>query len=197
MSLHIPHWLRFEIAHLLDGFRQRRGGEGWRERLNQNPALVMGATVLALLVTGGIALSFRNGPERGTTPGGTQAWFYDLNTGTLFLSHRRDLGPVAAPSGSLPDGQPAGLRAHVYSYCLDPNESERFVGFLDKPDPHASGKRPTWKQDDFQAWSQYRVVRRVEDKTWVPVDSEAGRAIFDELARPDGRGRVAIYHWPK
>lgn len=197
MSLNMPDWLRFEIAHAVDAFRQRCSDVGWRERLNRTPALVIGATVLALLVMGGMVLSLRAGPERGAAPGGTRAWFYDRNTGRLFLGNRRELGPVEALSGPLPDGQPAGLRAHVYSYCLDPNEDERFVGFLDKPDPHASGKRPTWKQEDFQAWSRYRVIRRVEDETWVSVDSEAGRAIFDELARPDKRRRVALYHWPK
>jgi hypothetical protein len=64
MSLGIPDWLRFEIAHAWDGFRQRRGEEGWRERLSRNPAIVIAAVVLALLVTGAVGLSLRR-PDSG------------------------------------------------------------------------------------------------------------------------------------
>lgn len=58
-----------------------------------------------------------------------------------------------APSGPLPDGGHAGLRAHVYNYVLEPSESELFVGFLERPDPSAGAKATAKDMTDLQVWA--------------------------------------------
>lgn len=196
MLLPVPDWFRYEIAHALDRFRQERGTEGWRDGLNRNPGWIVLATVVTLLILGSVFWKLRGAPAGMPVEEGVYAWFYDLNTDRLFQATCNKLGPIAAPSGPLSTGEPAGVRAHVYSYVLDPNENELFVGFLDKPDPNASGGRPTWKRGDFDKWTRNRLIKRVEDETWVPVNSRAGQAILQELSRPDERGRTAQYQLP-
>ena len=63
------------------------------------------------------------------------AWFYDLNTGQLFRAKSNGLPPIAAPSGPLPNGEHAGVRAKVFACgdCSDP--SNRFIGWLEKLTP--------------------------------------------------------------
>ena len=194
MPLRIPDWLRYEWAHYWDGFYRGDADEGLRERLNRCPQLVIGITILAVLVLGLAFVTLDRGGSESVVPEGIFVWFYDLNTDTLFSATANKVGPIEAPSGPLPNGELAGVRAHVYSYVLDPNRDELFVGFLDKPDPNTPRKRPTWKRNDFEKWSRYRVIKRVEDKVWVGVNSEAGQAILRALARPDAKGRTAQYH---
>jgi len=192
----VPDWFRYEIAHALDRLRQERGTEGWREGLNRNPGWIALATVVTLLILGSVFWKLGRSSSGIPVLEGVYAWFYDLKSDRLFQATRNKLGPIAAPSGPLPSGEPAGVRAHVYSYVLDPNENELFVGFLDKPDPNANGGRPTWKRGDFDKWTRNRLIKRVEDETWVPVNSKAGQGILQELSRPDERGRTAQYQLP-
>jgi hypothetical protein len=60
----------------------------------------------------------------------TQAWFYDLNTGQLFVTTRDELSPIGAPSGPRPTGEPAGALARVFS-CHECNAKNRYIGWLE------------------------------------------------------------------
>lgn len=68
------------------------------------------------------------------------AYYYDLNSGKTFVLPAHNVPPVAAPSGPLPDGKPAGVWAAVFSCgsCADANS--RFVGWLEKFDEPAHGQ---------------------------------------------------------
>lgn len=61
-----------------------------------------------------------------------QVWYYDLNTGTLFTGKVEDVAPVDAPSGPLPDGGQAGVKAYVFSYGDCNDENQRFVAWLER-----------------------------------------------------------------
>jgi hypothetical protein len=106
----------------------------------------------------------------------TKAWFYDLNTGKLFIAKTGLTPPIAAPSGPLPDGRPAGVKAIVLSYIAEPNEAERFIGFLQTTEPASS--------------KPIVLVRTIEDANWIAVDTPEGRAIIQEPFRPDERGEM-------
>ncbi len=197
MPLRLPDWLSYEIRHKAERFRD------WCERLhlkdtiNDNPKIVAGIAALSLLLLSTVlVLGSRNEADR-YYPGGKRAWFYDLNTGTLFTASSKHIGPIQAPSGPLADGNPAGLRAHVYSYVPDPNETERFVGFLEKPDPRAKNKLLASYSQDFEAWARGRLIKRVEDSKWVVPTSREGRRIFDELTRPNAQGQTPMYDIPR
>ncbi len=194
--LRIPDWLSYEIAHKLERFRDGYARLHIKDSINDNArivAILAGCSLLILLVTLWIVLRPAPVPQHDW---GQDAWFYDLNTGRLFAAENEQVGPIEAPSGPLPNGDPAGLRAHVYSYVLDPNESERFVGFLEKPDPRASQGKHTADLSDFQNWSRNKMIKRVDDKEWVRATGRQGREILEELSRPNELGQTAIYCTP-
>ncbi len=54
-----------------------------------------------------------------------KAWFYDLNTNQLFAAPRDSIPPIEAPSGSQPDGTPAGVGAVVFE-----GDGQQIVAYL-------------------------------------------------------------------
>ena len=127
-------------------------------------------------------------------------WYYDRNKSELFTARYGSKVPVEAPSGPLPSGEPAGVRAYVFSYAEEPDESELFIAFLEKPDPNeeqietvdtASAK------GGFDQWSQGRLIRREEDKRWHPADSSEGRLILEQAYRPNEKNQRPSYYKPR
>jgi hypothetical protein len=199
MSFQIPDWLVYEIrekrewlsAKLLDV-------RGWLNR--QNPRVIIGITFVTVLVLIIVVISLISGPEVPEVKEYTKAWFYDLNTGTLFVAKKGLIPPIEAPSGPLPDGSPAGIKAHVFTFTTEPNESERFIGFLETTDPNAeiefdaSGSR---KIDSAASWGRGKLFRRVDDDKWVSGSSREGRAILEEALERNENGKLARYCQPK
>ena len=66
-----------------------------------------------------------------------QIWYYDLNNGRLFTGKATDIAPIDAPSGPLPGGAPAGVKAYVFSYGDCDDESQRFVAWLERASRNA------------------------------------------------------------
>ncbi len=197
MAIRIPELLTREIGHRLEEFQDRVRQLGLRTWLSESYRLIIGATCLCvLLLVIAAARAFKSPPEHVFQHGKT-AWFYDVNTGKLFTAGFKQIGPIAAPSGPTPSGELAGFRAHVYSYVLDPNESDLVVGFLEQPDPDAPGKASASDMSDMRKWAQSRLIRRVKDKQWVPAKSPEGRAIIEELMKSNEKGRIPVWHMPK
>jgi hypothetical protein len=197
MAFKIPDVLRYEIRHRLENLRGGATDGTLRGWINAHPVLIAGvaglsATVMALVLV--LALRPVPGPSRMQ---GKTAWFCDVNTGKLFQGSPKKVGPIQAPSGPAPNGEPAGFRAHVYSYALDPNETELFVGFLERPDPEARRKYATADVRDIDRWTQGRLIRRPDDKQWVRASSPEGQAILQELMRPNKKGQTPIYQAPR
>lgn len=193
MALRIPDLLQYEMHHRLERWRagmRRLNLRGW---INAHPVWVIGiASVAAVLLI--LALVRVLKPSASASfQQGKSAWFYDTNTSQLFVGSSRQSGPIPAPSGPLP----AGFRAHVYSYVLDPNESELFVGFLERPDPAAGAARSAHDMSDFQAWARGRLVRRADDKKWVAATSPEGQAILQQMLSPNEKGQTPLYQTPR
>jgi hypothetical protein len=197
MALRIPDTLRYEVRHWLERFQTAGGPRNWRRWINENPGLVLGVMLFSVVLLVVVLWWVRRAGPASSLPQGKMAWFHDTNTGELFLARSREVGPVPAPSGPTPDGEPAGFRAHVYSYVLDPNESELFVGFLERPDAASGVKVSPADMKDLDKWSQGRLIKRVKDKEWVPADSAEGQAILQEMLRPNERGQTPIYQMPR
>ncbi len=197
MAFKIPDVLRYEIRHRLERLRGDANGEGLRGRLNAHPLLIFVAAGLSA-VTLIVALASFLWSEPGTSRAKPKTvWFYDANTGKLFTGSPKKTGPIAAPSGPGVDGEPAGFRAHVYSYARDPNEAQLFVGFLERPDPEADRKYSTADARDLANWLQGHLIRRPKDKEWVRAASPEGQAILDEMVKPNKRGQTPIYQIPR
>jgi hypothetical protein len=193
----IPDWLRYEMRHKIERLREGFERLRMRETINEHPkAAAVVALLLVLLLASVVSRLVRRPPGRQHRES-KHAWFYDLNTGKLFVGSSKDVGPVAAPSGPLPNGEPAGCRAHVYSFLRDPNESERFVAFLEKPDPNVDPKTLSRDRSNFEAWARGRLIKRAGGDDWVSPTSPRGRQIIQEVTHPNMYGQTPMYQEPK
>lgn len=111
-------------------------------------------------------------------------WYYDLQAGKLFVAWLES-PPIEAPSGKLPDGKPAGVRAYVFS-CGDCAVSEeRQVLWLETftvkpggPSFDANGKRrPPTPPGNIASPDAGGVplVKRPTDLDWVKNGSEEAK----------------------
>ncbi len=139
-------------------------------------------------------------------------YFYDLNTGKLFIGKSSDIPPIDAPSGNLmQDGnatdQQAGVKAYVYS-CDDCSvEDSRFVGWLETytpqlklqlEDPEAlMSSDPDSMEaeiDMMQVFEQgHLIAKPVEpgaEPDWVPATAEEGFALVQEVQETCGPATI-------
>lgn len=104
------------------------------------------------------------------------------------------------PSGPTPDGKPAGVRAYVLSYKPDPNESERFIAYLETTvSLDALTKLPSRPDGGIavQKSGKGRLIRKVDGKFWIPADSPLGLRILREAYAPNKNGQLPTYCRPK
>lgn len=195
----LPNWLTYELGEKWERLRGRLRLGGLRDWVNEHPAgvVAMAAGSAALLL---IVVIAQLVPDR---PSPVQAidkeWYYDLNTGELFVAGKGLTPPIEAPSGPTPDGTPAGVRAYVLSYVYDPNASERFIGFLETTAPEDVTARVPGRAARPSAateWGRGKLIRRVEDALWVPADTPMGQAIFEEAFAPNENGERPAYCRP-
>jgi hypothetical protein len=180
--------------------------KGWWERvsirdwISRSPILTISASIL--LVVGVIVfLAWLTLPKK-VAPVDTseKQWFYDLKHRSLFVAKGGQLPPIEAPSGPLPNGEPAGVRAYVFTYSDDPNTTDTFIGFLETTDPNVDKKSiglMDLRVGGAEMFAKGRLIRRVKDKEWVQANSEEGRAILKEVFHKNEKGKIPHYIPPK
>ncbi len=199
MSFRIPDWLGYEIREKWEGVVAKLlGARRWINR--QNPKIIISITVVTVLVLLTTVIGLLSSGEAPKVKEYKKGWFYDLNTSKLFVAKSKLTPPIEAPSGPLENGKPAGVKAYVFSYKYEPNESERFVGFLETSDPNAekdisgSAKRKT---DSTASWGRGKLFRRVEDDKWVSGSSKEAHAILEEVFLPNENAERPRYCPPQ
>lgn len=186
-------YLKYEIK----GCWERLALRDW---LSRSPILIISASVLLVVgvIVFFVCLTLPGKVEQVDTT--EKDWFYDLKHRSLFIAKRGQLPPIEAPSGPLANGEPAGVRAYVFTYSDDPNTTDTFIGFLETTDPNVD-KSSIGPMDlrvsGAEIFSKGRLIRRVKDKEWVEANSEEGRAILKEAFRKDESGKVPQYIPPK
>ena len=208
MSFKLPDWLRYEIREQWE----RLGAKllAARKWINQqDPKIVIAITIASVFIFLVIAIWMWPEKPLEKVELSNKAWFYDLNTGELFVRKNNQIPPIEAPSGPLriesPVGQLrngglAGVKAYVFSYVDEPNESERFIGFLEILTPEAKKEKPESiksRASGAEQWGHGRLIRRVKDKKWVPANSYQGRFILEEVFLPNETGERARYCPPE
>ncbi len=180
--------------------------KGWWERLairdwlKRSPKIIITASVL--LVVGVMVFLVRlTLPEKvEQVDTSEKEWFYDLKYRRLFIVKKGPLPPIEAPSGPLANGEPAGVRAYVFTYSNDPNTTDTYIGFLETIDPNVD-KSSIGPMDlrvrGAEIFTKGRLIRRVKDKEWVEANSEEGRAILKEAFRKNEAGKIPQYIPPK
>lgn len=197
MAFGFPEWVRYEVRHRWERFQYRLQGLAIRKWINENPRVIVGLTVVSVLVLLVIVIRLLVPNRPVKIEDYEKSWFYDLNTGKLFAAKSELVPPIEAPSGPLSNGEPAGVLAYVFSYTSEPNESQRFIGFLEIPDPNFNPNSADSQLSGAKRWGQGKLIRKVEDKQWVSANSKEGQAILQEFFQPNEEGEVAVYHLPK
>ncbi len=195
MFLKLPDWLRYEIRHRWEHFSMDA-----RRWVNRRPRVIGVITAVSVLVLVVVIVALAIPEEQIEVKEYEKAWFYDLNTGELFVASNELAGPIEAPSGPLAGGRPAGVRAYVFSYSDEPNEANRFIGFLERPWDDAKEENSGQANGQGGAvnrWGHGRLICRVGDERWVPADSKEGRSILRWVFVPNKAGEIAYYCAPE
>jgi hypothetical protein len=194
-------WLGTELRAKWERFQDRLGLLALRKWVNEYPtvtqAIAAASGMLLLAVIIWLLLPAKAPPQIVTIE---KEWYYDLNTGDLFIAPKGLEPPIPAPSGPLPDGKPAGVRAYVLGFGYEPNEYERFIGFLETtPTPEILARWPVRRENLSAAkkWGKGKLIRRTDDKIWFPADSAMGQRIMEEAFAPNEDGERPTYCRPK
>lgn len=157
-----------------------------RTWLNNSPiAIVLVVVVLAVA----LVVIYLSRPGAGAGAGG-EHYYFDLNTERLFVGPSDAMPPIDAPSGPH-DGEPAGVRAHVFACggCppdlagLSPAEAEEqgaLIHHLETftPEARRAAERDPVDADEasvqFEQMEAGRMVRRLDATRWIQAESQAG-----------------------
>jgi len=207
MSFKLTDWLRYEIRQKCQRLQDKWERSAAKKWINDNPNIIIAITCVSLSVLLVVFVWFVWPEKTVKRVEHEKEWFYDLNTGELFAAEKGLTPPIDAPSGPLLEssgplrnGGPAGVRACVLAYISEPNESERFIGFLETTDPRIeSNSLPALDADASGAeqWGHGKLIRQIEDERWVGANSRWGQAILEEAYRPNENGETPIYCQPK
>lgn len=190
MTQGFDNWKYFKHRMLekLEGFEDRFK---IRKRINEHPKLVVLIALISILMLlwAFVPMLLRS---VASLPKETHrsVYFYDMNTGELFTAKADVVPPIKAPSGDLPDGSPAGVRAYVFRDPDSPDqETTAYIGWLETRDTALSKDvylehRTTPGPD----WGKGMLVKRPEDADWTPADTPEGLTIIESARHPDHRG---------
>ena len=177
-------------------FRNRQKWKRWRSEwsqlnlheirlwLNKNAVII--GTASAILLIASILSVWKPTSRRHTDTWTPREYYYDLNTGKLFVAQKMHNPPIEAPSGPH-EGRPGGVLAHVFT-CGDCQEEQWRVGFLEKHTDDA--KQAMQALQDSQPGlghapviarlAQGTLVKRPEDADWVMKISPKGQKLIKE-----------------
>jgi len=196
----LPDWLRFELRERWERLEDKCKDLALRRWVNDNPKAVIGITAVSVILLLLVVTALVWPEKTSKIEPSAKEWFYDLNTGRLFTTKKGLTPPIDAPSGPLPNGRRAGVRAYVLTYAYEPNESERFIAFLETTDPRESGDMSGSSEtyaSGAEKWARGKLIRRINDDRWVPADSPIGLAILEEAFIPNENGERPYYCPPK
>jgi hypothetical protein len=208
--LKLPEWkyLKYNLQHKWSSLIASKGyksqsykGDSFIQRLADfrilvltTPAIKIPLALVCVILVIGISWSilFPGGEEEITDP--KTAWFYDINSGELFTAGKTEFPPIEAPSGPLPNGQPAGVIANVLTYDLTGEDpSKQFIGYLETLTENA---KQIWIDaiiTDSLAevnWTTGRLVKKVDDEKWVKAGSPEGKKIRRMAYIPNKMGKT-------
>lgn len=201
----LPEWLKYEVKKKLERFMPDDfsfvGLRDWLDDLDRR--WVIGFACACVFIF--MLVLFTSGHDEAAVksqPAG-KAWFYDLNTGELFVDDADKIPPIKAPSGRLPNGEQAGVLAYVLSFVAEPNDSDMFVAYLEKMTEKGKEYELLFrksKQDvtkeTIDAWNSERLIRLPNDAEWHSVNSEQGLALLKEVFQEDPNGQKPEYVTP-
>lgn len=167
---------------------------GLRKWANNNPKIILGTSITTVSIFIVILIAQCVPSQRPNIPRIHKVWFYDINTNKLFIADNDEVAPIDAPSGKM-----AGVRAYVLSYSFEPNESERFIAYLEKFTPEGkkcvlicrkAGTKVT--KEMILELNKNRFVCNPNDMNWFLADSNDGRLILQQAYHTNEKGQIPI-----
>jgi hypothetical protein len=170
--------------HVKSNVEQNKKLQLVRQLINSNPkivirtAIVSGAIFLLILI---FKLISYNPSSEVLNP---RVWFFDLNTKELFADDGEKIPPIDAPSGTLENGERAGVRAYVFNYGQEPNQ-QKIIAYLEKFTPEGkdcvydcrtAGTKVT--KEMIAEMNKNRLVCCPNNVNWVSANSEEGKEIL-------------------
>lgn len=166
---------------------------GLRDYMNNNSSVVTIVAVVVLVIALGIIVMTSKGPGRSGYI--VDIYFFDLNTGKVFIGKSDQRPPIATDSGPTTDGKKAGVLAYISACgeCKNYNgmtvdelkAAGAFVSRLEKFTDQALAAMEAAESGQNGAPIDYDmmnaiVIKRPQDANWVPLESAAGMRILSE-----------------
>lgn len=157
-----------------------------RDWANRHPTAVGVGAIALLVILLGLGV-MRMGSSGGKPPIRDGVWFYDVNTGKLFVAGVDQIPPIDTPSGA-----EAGVIAHVWSCGSCEDESSLKIAYLEKYTTEEAKEAVVQMNeairlnkmqtivDILRAKAQQdMLIKRPEDTGWTPATSDAGLAMME------------------
>ena len=165
-----------------------------RDWMNENQPIVAGVVILILLLSFARIMCTLMGDNR--APRITEFFYYDVNTGNLFVANYEAVSPIAAPSDiDNNTGRLNGVRAFVFS-CTDCSDPDTYmIKYLQRYTPKAKEAHEKMLAGEMSDEYMYispeeeSEIKRPGDENWVPSISEEANKIMEEAYQercPDG-----------
>ncbi|MCX5661040.1 MAG: hypothetical protein NTW19_15230 [Planctomycetota bacterium] len=166
-----------------------------KELLQKHPWIVPALAAVILLFAAWGILRTANPPVKVEL--WPKAYYYDLKAGTTFVSTIDRVPPVPTPGGDLPDGQPVGVWAAVFSCGSCDDAPSRFVGWLEKFTPETQKQLAALiepRKEGFKDFNPYETRNLWDTKghvmatkdaldRWVPMEDPEAEEIQLEVAK--------------
>jgi hypothetical protein len=118
------------------------------------------------------------------------AYFYDLDTGKLFIARMSEPSPIPV-QGAKPGAAPTGVKANVFACRSCEDEKDRFVGFVEMYTPEAKERMAALTHVTALRPSMTPVVIPTTNPATGPTTNPTTGPSFEEMerghlvARPD------------
>lgn len=175
-----------------------------RDWMSDNQPIVAGVAILILILSFGyMTCTLVGGPGGGSYTNINEFFFYDTNTGELFVESINAVPPIPAPSDIEQNtGRLSGVRAYVFS-CTDCSDrSSHEIRYLQRYTPR--GKKMLEQYQDGQESDLIMMspesdseIKRPGDEAWHPVMSPMAQEIFDEVYRECENGKRPAECFPQ
>ncbi|MBE0545427.1 MAG: hypothetical protein IH623_29155 [Verrucomicrobia bacterium] len=151
---------------------------------------MLAKVALAVLLLGGAGFLFARFLKQGGGVGENE-FFYDLSEKKLFAAPRESLPPIRG----INDAEEDGVRAVVIVLGSNPDDkAARTIAYLEKYAPELKQHLHKVRAGEAEPLptrvrNGYRLVKRVEDEAWHPLNTPQGEKILTEwnVAGPDGK----------
>lgn len=175
-----------------------------RDWMSENQPIVAGVAILILILSFGyMTCTLVGGPGGGSYTTITEFYFYDTNTGELFIAPTDAVPPIPSPSDLADNtGKFSGVRAYVFS-CTDcSDESSHEIRYLQRYTPRGKNMLESYQDGEeadmiMLSPESDSEIKRPDDEQWMPAMSPQAQEIFEEVYRECENGERPIECFPQ